>query len=584
MRGIRRSVLTCDPTETDSSKRLETDYSKLFGSYEEHLRYQEHEERVRKKLDTMPSVEEIEKLIPDTITFPELSVTTAEQNRKELSNPIVKNVRISPENTFGNNKHVSWEETVKLSDGKCKPLEAFTRTVLTKPRRSSTCGIVKLRKKRTSIGASTNASSRVPAIRGNVYYLLARQGNRCKDLWCAKARISDWSSVEMWFLVGVYSDGFPWSVCTKDNCESILIRCRSLERFPSTLIERKREDIISSSSVHTFLSKEWNEYVSHRFQTLHSLGRFALQDYLQIYPESNGNTRGKSHQSLVWHKNSCALDSVIHIVPHLALKVTRTGLFRKDILSKNGCFHSPAATLLVALRALREPQSNVLLHSNWARHLMIDIVQMGVQKYGNRPGMGTWSGFSRHNDYLCIADTLWNIQYLFGVGCERFESGDLPNFFEIPPHVQRVVFTGIKSQLVGDKTTMASFLYHCVGEFQDEIVSGLFFLPITDVSSLYKDWLTSKFKTSWKGRYQCLESSTVWNVELLACVGPTGQQSEHFAAATFHFKPTQHVEFHDGMKHSGVAQVYTVEEVFSNEGKFYLPGSILIFVVDSVNK
>lgn len=277
--------------------------------------------------------------------------------------------------------------------------------------------------------------------------------------------------------------------------------------------------------------------MSHRFETLHSLGWYTLSTYLEIYPDVSQSTQGKPHQSMVWNNNSCALDSVICVVPHLCVRMSLSGLFRKLILGRNACFYSPAAMLLVALQSLREC-GHPMIHSNWGRHLTNDIVNIGKTNKPHQNRNRGWSSFNRANQFLCLGDTIWILEYLLGKGCSRFEDGDIPNVMEIPTCIPLHVFRTIEWQLAGDKTTLASFLYHCILKSEGELKAGIFFLALMLNSTRYRGWLKSKFETSWRGSYQPLESEISWNIELLAVLGSRASNSSHFSSAICHYHPT----------------------------------------------
>lgn len=296
---------------------------------------------------------------------------------------------------------------------------------------------------------------------------------------------------------------------------------------------------------------------------------------METYPDVCGSWEGRPHQSLMWNKNSCAFDSVLSILPGICLQVARKSLFGYSVLGKDAVFHSPAASLLVAMQALRE-SSTPMLHSNWVRHLALDIVCFGKGNESLQENRHSWSAFSGSNPYSCLGDTIWMLQYLFGKGCSRFKENYLP-VFEIPSSCTSEVFKNIQLQRSSDHTTMASFLFHALVDFNRNLKSGLYFTSVATNCPNYREWLQHKFQTDWEGTFEIVDCHIKWNVRLTAVLGSTSTSSDHFASASCHYLRDQHLEFFNGMVDGGKANVLKAPQVIGSQ--LVTDEMFLVFIV-----
>ena len=250
----------------------------------------------------------------------------------------------------------------------------------------------------------------------NVFTLIAKHGGMVSSI--THKHRGPWSCKEKWILPSIERDGFPFRHLLSDDITAFspLMRLAEEESFEEK--ERLRNAIETSSlkcSFKEFLDSEWQHYQQVRFEQLMLEGNVAVEAKLTERRTYFLDKLPNPCRMLLWQNNSCALDAMISILPHVAIEAAIRDIYKIEEDSQPpprqndepAIYRAPVASIIGALRfcdptvSTRDPlMAEHVSISNWIRHLVKDMLEWRSSQ------TEAWSIFQEGQSFLDIIDKM----------------------------------------------------------------------------------------------------------------------------------------------------------------------------------
>ena len=178
----------------------------------------------------------------------------------------------------------------------------------------------------------------------NIFFLLSVSGNR----YIAQNSIgpSQWADSRLWYLCSMDKTGLPFDLAG-DKLYKAYGEMVKRKGSCSALTSRKQNQLKVDEYRRRCMSYEWKEFGQIRFFLLQMLGRNAFRS---ISIQRSGKFPLNNHRGLLWHNQSCALDSVIFLFPHILCDVGKKELHGRSATGENKTMHVPGSCIVQVLK------------------------------------------------------------------------------------------------------------------------------------------------------------------------------------------------------------------------------------------
>jgi len=236
------------------------------------------------------------------------------------------------------------------------------------------------------------------SFQSNPFYLFARDYSALKYYPLHKKCTT--CSKDLWFLLSHRSKAFMWSRSRRSFKAKMRKEARHWKLSEADVDEMSR-NCSSLPEFRAYKKRCIAEFTQERMRVFRGRGLTACEE-LQQMPEEIYSTT-KNYVS--WENNSCALDSIIDILPSILLRAKQSGIFNENEGSfPSSAFLSPAASVVGSLHYCHETSNSVAqaMFSNIVRQLTLDICENIT---GERQGAEfSWSPDDPDQGYLCLND------------------------------------------------------------------------------------------------------------------------------------------------------------------------------------
>lgn len=403
----------------------------------------------------------------------------------------------------------------------------------------------------------------------NVFYRFAQRSAMFEQRRCQKRSCQE----SPWFLQSFTHGTFDFMTSANRCAQEI----RTLSRqwnLPEAEMEQRAMAVAETCNFEETRGSLKREYDATRMRTLRQNGLVVMEQL--IHSRTSDTAPDIEQRLLVWKNNSCALDSMICILPHTLAEAQECHLFPVGASdTPSPAFTCPAASLVGALSFCNSDHQ--LEISDKVRVLCFDLCEW----YGNAKIALKWSPNDEKQGFLCIIDVISSlfVQLL----------GDFRRRNEEVPRIETSIHALSPSYLneLDEKETIASSLL-----FQCDAKKGLKVFVFPNFSDLKRDAdeverLRGKAKnllcTSWQS--SMLDRGTPKQGKILAFIGYSDDDRNHFVSATCHISSQtaeRRMYFYNGMRHEGTFQPISMEAAFHGIGRrrpLLLADSLLVVFI-----
>ncbi|PXF40735.1 hypothetical protein BWQ96_09568 [Gracilariopsis chorda] len=406
----------------------------------------------------------------------------------------------------------------------------------------------------------------------NIFVLLSKQGDFLLPASKCKARFQ-WSSTSNWCLPSIQRNGYPYEI---NNWKAVFERLISLEKVPEYEYASAKAVVFGINSIRDVQKeKDWDEYVKWRFLLLQTSGKKILGRMLRSRSTQHVGVPLKDRYGPLNEKNSCAIDCLLFVFPHLFWELARFDLFGCDSNGNSLALSTPGCIVFQYVFQEMFRIASGHLYRSWVHKRISSYLRVLIQDLGelysiarNRvPRM--W--------FPCADNEFINLHEVLAMLLPR-----LLGFREVITAASQVSFlvvqltSGILSE-IDTSASLAEVIHKklCSKDLDDKIgcvvATVSFGLGETVVAEARERLLGSS-------HYECRGITT----SVLAYIGySTSSKKTHFIAGKlFNSKDgSEHIYIYDGLKQNGKPLASSLQNAFRfRKGKFDIDGLVAIAV------
>lgn len=406
----------------------------------------------------------------------------------------------------------------------------------------------------------------------NVYVLLSKHGDILLPASSRETRFQ-WSSKTEWYPPSIGRDGSPYKI---DNWKAVFERLVGLEQVEDFEYASAKAIMFGVDSKREGQKKkDWDEYVKWRLILLQNSGRKILGPMLRSRSKHKVGIPLKDKYGPLNNSNSCALDCMLFIFPHLFWELSRSDLFGVDTCGNSLALTTPGSILFQYIlqdlfRIVPGKYYRQWVHeriSNYLRMLMQDISEIYSLERNRVPRMWfPWveNSFINLQEVLCMV-----LPRLFGV-------------FDVTAAKSKLKFLSIQmnSSIISEADDSASLpeLIHTRLTNRD---------PGGEVGCVIATIMPSLDKKHHSRMIEMIHRSSFYKccgiaASVLAYIGyASSSKKTHFIAGKL-FKSRdgkERIHIYDGLKNRARPVASSFQKAFKvNKGRFDIDGLVAVAV------